>query len=53
MAKSGTKLGTVDLIPDVSPSRDIYWPRLVLYQVSLTFGEPVCNADLWSNDPTQ
>ena len=51
MAKSGTKLGPVDLSSNVPPGRGIWWPRLVLCQVSLTFGQPLGQADLLSDVP--
>ena len=51
MAKSGAKLGPVDLSSDVPPSRGLCWPRVVLTQVSLTFGQPLGQADLWSDIP--
>ena len=51
MVKSCTKLGPVDLSSDVPPSRGIYWPSMVLLQVSFTFGQPLGQADLWSDVP--
>ena len=39
MAKSGTKLGPVDLSSDIPPCRGIYWPRAVLSWVQLTWGQ--------------
>ena len=33
------------------PGRGIYWQRVVLLQVSLTFGQPLDQADLWSDVP--
>ena len=51
MAQSGTKLGLVELSSDVPPSRGILWPRTVLHQVSLTFGQPLDKPDLWSDVP--
>ena len=41
--------GLVDLSSDVPPSRGIYWPRVVLLQVSFTFRQPLGQADLWSD----
>ena len=53
MTKSGNNLGPVDLISDVpllpSIGRGIWWPRVVLHQVSLTFGHPLGQANLWSD----
>ena len=52
MAKSGINLGPVDLGSYVPPSRDIYLQRVVLHQVSLTFGQPLGQADdIWSDEP--
>ena len=34
-------LGLADLWSGVPPSRGIWWPRVVLHQVSLTFGQPL------------
>ena len=34
-----------------TPSRGIYWPRVILHQVSLTFGQPLGQADFQSDDP--
>ena len=31
---------------EMYPSRAIWWPRVVLHQVILTFGYPLCQADL-------
>ena len=36
---------------DILPSRGIWWPVVVLHQVSLTFGKPLGQADLWSDVP--
>ena len=47
--KSGINLGQVDLSSEVPPGRGIYWPRAVLCQVSLTFGQSLDQADLWSD----
>ena len=33
------------------PSRGIWWPRAVLHQASLTFGEPLGQADIQSDIP--
>ena len=52
MAKSGTNLGLVDQRSDVPPSRDINWPRVILCQFSLTFGQPLDQADCWSDVPS-
>ena len=49
--KSGTNLGLVDLSSDVPPGRGIYWPKAVLHQVSLTFGQPLGQTDLQSDVP--
>ena len=46
MAKTGTNLGPVDLNSDVPPGRGILWPKAILHQVSLTFGQPLGQADL-------
>ena len=51
MAKIGTKLCPVDLSSDVYPTRGIWWPRVILCQVSLTFGQPLGQTDLWSDVP--
>ena len=34
-----------------TPSTDIWWPRAVLHQVTLTFGEPLDQADIQSDIP--
>ena len=44
-------LGQANLWSDIPPSRSIWWPRVVLCQVSLTFGQPLGQVDLWSNVP--
>ena len=51
MAKSGTQLGLVDLSSGIPTGRGIWWPRTVLCQVSLIFGQPLGQADLWSDEP--
>ena len=33
------------------PGRDIWWPRMVLHQVILTFGDPLGQADYESDIP--
>ena len=33
------------------PGRGISWPRVVLHQGSLTFGQPLGQTDLWSDVP--
>ena len=39
-------VGQADLWSDVPPARGIWWQRVVLCQVSLTFGHHVGQADL-------
>ena len=46
MAKSGIRLGLVDLSSDVPTIVGITWPGLVLHQVSLTFGQSLGQAVL-------
>ena len=46
---SGTKLGPVDLRSDVPPIRGIQCLRTFLHLVSLTFAQPLDQADLWSD----
>ena len=45
VANSGTRLGLVDQLSPVLPSRSIYLPQVVLHQVSLTFGHPLGQVD--------
>ena len=42
-------LDQADLWSDVPLSRGIEWSRVVLLQVSLTFGKPLGQADFWSD----
>ena len=51
VATTGTKLGLVDLSSDVPPGRGIWWPGAVLHQVSLTFDQPLAQADILSDVP--
>ena len=45
-------LSQADIWSDVPPGRGIYWPRVVLLQVSLTFGQPLGQSDLSSDVPS-
>ena len=51
MAKSGTQLGPIDLSSDVPLVETSGGQELILHQVSLTFGHPFGQADLWSDVP--
>ena len=44
-------LPTPPQYPTTSPGRGIYWPQIVLLQVSLKFGQTLGQADLWSDVP--
>ena len=39
MTKFGTTSGQADLGSDVPPGRGIWWPRVVLLEVRLSFGQ--------------
>ena len=39
------------LMPPTPPSTDISWSRPVLMQLSMTFGQPVGQTDVWSDVP--
>ena len=51
MAKSGITSGQADLLVRYPPSRGIYWPRVILLQVRLTFAQPLGQAYLCSDVP--
>ena len=52
VVKDGAKLDLVDLSSDVTPEVEASgWPRAVLSQFSLTFGQPLGQADLQSDIP--
>ena len=37
--------------PTLTPRTGIWWSRVVLLQISMTFGQPVGQADVWSDVP--
>ena len=43
--------GLCDAPPHHYPSTGIQWSRVVLLQVSMTFGQPVGQANVWSDVP--